>query len=77
MQPAEHEALDRPWPLWASVIISGVLAFSVVFGFIVLPIVQATAPASIRGRVPWSECKKAPAHPQSTDKPRPHLSTEN
>ena len=40
MQPVEPEALDRPWRLWASVIIVGGLAFSVVFGFIVLPVVQ-------------------------------------
>jgi cytochrome c553 len=43
MQPAEPEALDRPWRLWASVIIVGVLAFSVVFGFLVLPVVQGYA----------------------------------
>lgn len=40
MQPAEPEALDRPWRLWASVIILSVLGFSVVFGFLVLPVVQ-------------------------------------
>jgi cytochrome c553 len=34
------EALDRPWRRWASVIIVGALAFSVFFGFILLPVVQ-------------------------------------
>jgi cytochrome c553 len=43
MTPAEPEALDRPWRIWASVIILSVLAFSVVFGFMVLPIVQGYA----------------------------------
>ena len=40
MQPAEPEALDRPWRRWASIIILGALAFSILFGFIVLPVVQ-------------------------------------
>jgi cytochrome c553 len=34
------EALDRPWRLWASIIVLSALAFSVVFGFLVLPVVQ-------------------------------------
>jgi cytochrome c553 len=40
MRPAESSALDRPWRIWASVIIVSVLAFSVLFGFIVIPVVQ-------------------------------------
>ena len=40
MQPAEIEALDRPWRRWASLIIVGALAFSVLFGFVLLPVVQ-------------------------------------
>jgi cytochrome c553 len=40
MTPAEPEALDRPWRRWASIIILSALAFSVVFGFLVLPVVQ-------------------------------------
>jgi cytochrome c553 len=40
MTPADPETLDRPWRLWASIIITGGLAFSVVFGFLVLPVVQ-------------------------------------
>jgi cytochrome c553 len=76
MQPAEPEALDRPWRLWASVLIIGVLAFSVVFGFIVLPVVQGyaagvdpftavcraigLAPGSPAMRQPTSEAKAQP-----------------
>jgi cytochrome c553 len=76
MQPAEPEALDRPWRLWASVIIVGVLAFSVVFGFLVLPVVQGyasgvdpftaicraigLAPGSPAMRQPTSEAKAQP-----------------
>jgi cytochrome c553 len=37
---ADPEALDRPWRFWASIIIVSVLAFSVVFGFLVIPVVQ-------------------------------------
>jgi cytochrome c553 len=40
MRPAETTAPDRPWRIWASVIIISVLAFSVLFGFIVIPVVQ-------------------------------------
>ena len=40
MRPAESAAPDRPWRIWASVIIILVLAFSVLFGFIVIPVVQ-------------------------------------
>jgi cytochrome c553 len=35
--PAEQEALDRPWRIWASIVIAGILAFSLLFGMIVLP----------------------------------------
>ena len=55
MQPAEPEALDRPWRLWASVIITGVLAFSVVLGFIVLPVVQGYG----AGVDPWTAICRA------------------
>src|SRR5215207_3990279 len=55
MQPAEFEALDQPWRRWASIIIIGVLAFSVVFGFIVLPIVQGYA----AGVDPWTAICRA------------------
>jgi len=40
MAHPQPDALDRPWRLWASIIILSVLAFSVVFGFLVLPVVQ-------------------------------------
>ena len=68
MQPAEFEALDRPWRLWASIIIVGVLAFSIVFGFIVLPVVQGynagvdpwTAICRAVGIVPGSPAMRQP-----------------
>jgi cytochrome c553 len=40
MRSAESAASDRPWRIWASVIVISVLAFSVLFGFIVIPVVQ-------------------------------------
>jgi cytochrome c553 len=40
MARPQPDALDRPWRLWASIIILSVLAFSFVFGFLVLPVVQ-------------------------------------
>ena len=40
MTHPQPEALDRPWRLWASIIILSALAFSVVFGFLVIPVVQ-------------------------------------
>ena len=76
MQPAELEALDRPWRLWASIIIIGGLAFSVAFGFIILPVVQGYSagidpftaicravgllPGSPTMRQPTSEAKAQP-----------------
>jgi len=68
MQPAEPEALDRPWRLWASIIILGVLGFSVVFGFLVLPVVQGysagldpfTAICRAIGIVPGSPARRQP-----------------
>jgi len=43
MKPAELREIDRPWRLWASTIIVSLLAFSVLFGFLILPIVQGRA----------------------------------
>jgi cytochrome c553 len=43
MTPAEPEALNKPWRFWASVAIISVLAFSVAFGFLILPVVQGRA----------------------------------
>jgi cytochrome c553 len=76
MQSAEPEALDRPWRRWASIIIIGALAFSVVFGFLILPVVQGYAagvdpftaicravglvPGSPTMRQPTSTAKAAP-----------------
>jgi len=76
MQPAEPEALDRPWRFWASIIIVGVLGFSVVFGFLVLPVVQGygagidpfTAICRAIGIVPGSP---AMSQPRSAAKAQP------
>ena len=43
MPQADPNALDRPWRFWASIIIVSVIAFSVVFGFFVIPIVQGNS----------------------------------
>jgi cytochrome c553 len=75
MSPAET-TLDRPWRIWASVIIVSVLAFSVLFGFIVIPVVQGRsvgidpftaicrgiglAPGSPAVRQPTSDAKAQP-----------------
>ena len=40
MPPDDPAALDRPWRHWATIIIVSVLAFSVVFGFFVIPVIQ-------------------------------------
>ena len=76
MRPAETAAPDRPWRIWASVIIISVLAFSVLFGFIVIPVVQGhsagidpftaicraigIAPGSPAVRQPTSDAKAQP-----------------
>src|SRR5260370_33638342 len=75
MSPAET-TLDRPWRIWASVIIVAVLAFSVLVGFIVIPVVQGRsagidpftaicraigiAPGSPAVRQPTSDAKAQP-----------------
>jgi cytochrome c553 len=40
MAHPQPDALDRPWRLWASIIVLSALAFSFVFGFLLLPVVQ-------------------------------------
>jgi cytochrome c553 len=76
MRPAQSAAPDRPWRIWASVIIISVLAFSVLFGFIVIPVVQGhsagidpftaicraigIAPGSPAVRQPTSDAKAQP-----------------
>jgi cytochrome c553 len=76
MKPAELREIDRPWRIWASIIIVSILAFSVVFGFLILPIVQGRAagldaftaicravgilPGSPAVRQPTSEAKAQP-----------------
>src|SRR4051795_5762598 len=37
------DPLDRPWRLWASVAILSVFAFSVLFGFVLMPVMQGRA----------------------------------
>ena len=41
----DHNAdpLDRPWRVWASVAIMSVFAFSLLFGFVLLPVMQGRA----------------------------------
>ena len=76
MQPAEPEALDRPWRKWASIIVLSVLGFSIAFGFLILPVVQGygagldpfTAICRAVGIVPGSPAMRQPsgeaaAHP--------------
>jgi cytochrome c553 len=76
MNPTESAALDRPWRIWASVVVVSVLAFSVLFGFIVIPVVQGRsagidpftaicraigiAPGSPAVRQPTSDAKAQP-----------------
>lgn len=43
MKPATFHELDKPWRVWASIIVVSILAFSVVFGFLILPVVQGRA----------------------------------
>jgi cytochrome c553 len=58
---------DKAWSLWAAVIVAGVLSFSAIFGFIILPVAQASN-ANID---PWTAICRAvglrpgtPAQPQ-------------
>ncbi len=76
MKPAELREIDKPWRIWASVIIVSALLFSVAFGFLILPIVQGRAagldaftaicravgilPGSPAVRQPVSEAKAQP-----------------
>ena len=68
--------LDRPWRVWASVAILSVFAFSLLFGFVLLPVMQGRAagvdafeaicralgitPGSPAGRQPASDAKAQP-----------------
>jgi cytochrome c553 len=73
---ADPEVLDRPWRLWASIIVISVLAFSAVFGFILIPVVQGysagidpfTAICRAVGIVPGSPPTR---QPQSEAKAQP------
>lgn len=77
MKPAELREIDKPWRIWASIIIVGILLFSIAFGFLILPVVQGRAagldaftaicravgilPGSPAVRQPTSEAKAQPA----------------
>ncbi|WP_118857092.1 c-type cytochrome [Sphingomonas mesophila] len=39
--PAEQRALDRPWRLWASIIVAGALLVGALIGFVLIPAGQA------------------------------------
>jgi|tagenome__1003787_1003787.scaffolds.fasta_scaffold20295905_1 cytochrome c553 len=70
------DPLDRPWRLWASVAILSVFGFSLLFGFVLLPVMQGRAagvdafeaicralgitPGSPSGRQPVTEAKAQP-----------------
>src|SRR5918993_1246057 len=68
MKPADLDDLDRPWRTWASLIIGGMLAFSIVMGFVVIPVVQGygagidpfTAICRAVGLVPGSPSTRQP-----------------
>jgi len=70
------DPLDRPWRVWASVAILSVFAFSLLFGFVLLPVIQGRAagvdafesicralgirPGSPSGRQPETSAKAQP-----------------
>jgi cytochrome c553 len=55
VQPAHFDELDRPWRKWASIIIGGMLTFSIVMGFLVIPVVQGYG----AGIDPWTAICRA------------------
>jgi len=64
-----RDPLDRPWRLWASIAILSAFAFSVLFGFVLLPVVQGRG----AGIDAWTSICRAlgiaagsPAAPQPT-----------
>src|SRR5262245_16732103 len=64
-----RDPLDRPWRLWASVAILSVFAFSVLFGFVLIPVIQGRG----AGLDAWTSICRAlgitagsPAAPQPT-----------
>lgn len=68
MEPTIPAAVDRRWRIWASLILVSVLAFSVLFGFLLIPIVQGrstgidafTAICRALGIVPGSPAARQP-----------------
>ncbi|MFL6572853.1 MAG: c-type cytochrome [Burkholderiales bacterium] len=60
--------LDRPWRLWASVAILAVFAFSVLFGFVLLPVIQGRG----AGLDAWTSiCRALGIAPGSPAAPQP------
>jgi len=60
--------LDRPWRLWASVAILAVFAFSVLFGFVLLPVIQGRS----AGLDAWTSiCRALGIAPGSPAAPQP------
>jgi cytochrome c553 len=55
VEPARFDELDKPWRKWASIIIGGGLAFSVLMGFLVIPVVQGYG----AGIDPWTAICRA------------------
>ena len=59
---------DRPWRLWASVAILSVFAFSVLFGFVLLPVIQGRG----AGLDAWTSiCRALGIAPGSPAAPQP------
>ena len=64
----EADPRDRPWRLWASVAILSVFAFSVLFGFILIPVVQGRG----AGIDAWTSiCRALGIAPGSPSAPQP------
>src|SRR5262245_62997509 len=59
---------DRPWRLWASIAILSVFAFSVLFGFVLLPVIQGRG----AGLDAWTSiCRALGIAPGSPAAPQP------
>lgn len=59
---------DRRWTMMAGLVVAGVLAFSLVFGLIILPIAQAPN----AGIDPWTAiCRAAGVLPGTPAQPQP------
>src|SRR6187401_3847248 len=71
---SESHALDRPWRIWASIAVSGILLGGILLGVVIIPVVQGrgdgidayTAICRALGILPGS-----PAVPQFADRTPP------